>query len=745
MGIITNFSTYLAFIILAFLYLSCEQTEIEEGQKINMQVRLNELASLDTFPTNFTLSDQGVEFYRRLLKNENDVNQQQKLMIALIMNELNSGMLDSGIVHLNTLLDNPDSFFPRDKLYEILGILWQRKGELQNCLSNHSNESCIFPFSEKAVHIERDGSERAIKYYLQALTINPNNHIVKWLLNIAHASLDEYPEKVPIEYFIPLNRYEEYEAKIKFEENAELFGLNSFGLLGGVCVEDFDNDGLQDVFVTSYGLTDNVRYLKNTGNGFVDKTIESGLKGITGGVNVVQADYNNDGHVDIFISRGGWLREAGHHPQSLLRNNGDGTFTDVTFEAGLYFENPSHTACFADVNNDGWLDLFVGVESYNPEREDYSKLFLNNKNGTFTEVAEMSGVKVSGYVKAAIFADFDNDGWQDLFISVYGGGNILFANNTKNNNGKLLFSDISSESGIKEPINSFSINVFDYNNDGLDDILVFGYLIDLEKTNLASEYSNNSFPAVNPPRLYMNLGDMKFKDITQKVGLNRSIYAMGLNFGDLDNDGYTDLYIGTGHPDFRALWPNLLLRNNNGVNFQDITMSSGTGHLQKGHGVAIVDIDNDGRNDIFIQTGGFFSDDKYWDLLFMNKTQSDNNWIKIKVDGGSQNKSAIGTKLELEFTDNGVKRKVFSVVNSGGSYGASSLEKHIGLGTAKSIDKLTIYWASDPKKQEHFNIPSNEKILVNRKGDLQIVPVRKFSLDEHKQEHNKSNSKHMHH
>src|SRR5439155_19393742 len=222
----------------------------------------------------------------------------------------------------------------------------------------------------------------------------------RWLLNIAYQAVGGYPSLVPKQYLIRnLSRTKNASFPL-FIDIAHDVGADITGLAGGLCVEDFNRDGLLDLFATSWGLNDPVHFLVADGQGgYVDRSVQSGLKGIVGGPNCIHADYDNDGYEDIFITRGGWLGDGGAFPNSLLHNRGDGTFEDVTFAAGVGSKHPTQTAAWADFNLDGYLDLFVGNESgvglgWSSHR---SELFLNNHDGTFTEVSHKVGIDVDAF------------------------------------------------------------------------------------------------------------------------------------------------------------------------------------------------------------------------------------------------------------------------------------------------------------------------------------------------------------
>lgn len=213
-------------------------------------------------------------------------------------------------------------------------------------------------------------------------------------------TLGKYPAGVPEDVRIPPAIFESEAPFPKFPEVATIVGIGENSLAGGTIADDFDGDGLLDVMLSSWDVLRQCALYRNLGNGqFANITRKAGLEGVTGGLNIMQVDYNNDGWLDIYIVRGAWLGEMGLVPDSLLRNNGDGTFADVTEEAGLLSFHPALSAVWFDANNDGWVDLFVGNETLLPEHPHPCQLFLNKGNGTFTESAAAAGAAVGEFVR----------------------------------------------------------------------------------------------------------------------------------------------------------------------------------------------------------------------------------------------------------------------------------------------------------------------------------------------------------
>ncbi len=565
-----------------------------------------------------------------------------------------------------------------------------RMAEQRNCLSNHNADSCLVPIQGGGVHIWQTGSREAMGVLTNLLDNHPDNLAARWLLNIAAMTVGDYPGKVPSRWVIPPSTFNsEYDIK-RFVDVAGPAGLAVNELSGGSATEDFDGDGLLDVIVTSIGLRDQMHFFRNNGDGtFGDRTREAGLIGLTGGLNVVTGDFNNDGFVDVLVLRGGWMRDKGRYPNSLLKNNGDGTFEDVTEAAGVLSFHPTQTAAWFDFDGDGWLDLFIGNESSPGARNHPCELYRNNRNGTFTEMAQAAGVSTRAYVKGVAAGDFNNDGRPDLYLSIKGRANILFRNDGPDTNGGWRFIDVSAAAGVQMPMESFPTWFFDYDNDGWEDLFVGGYQI-TDVGDIAADYLGLPSKGTRA-KLYRNRGDGTFADVTGAAHLDHVLQAMGCNFGDLDNDGWLDFYLGTGDPDLLTIVPNRMFRNAEGRFFQDVTTSGGFGNLQKGHGVSFADLDNDGDQDVHEDMGGAVSSDVYPNVLFVNPGHG-NHWLKLQLVGVKANRAAMGARIKVTVKRPAGDRVIYRTVNTGGSFGCNPLRQEIGLGDATAITSVEIRW-----------------------------------------------------
>jgi len=465
-------------------------------------------------------------------------------------------------------------------LFDLLALAYLIKGENENCQNAHTAESCILPLQSGGIHQLPTGSTVAKEIY-ELLNQKYPSPKYSWLINLAAMTLDKYPDEVEESDLLTFPNWNmEQQNFPRFEEVAMNVGLAQNGLSGGTCVEDFNGDGHLDVFATSYGMEDQAKlFLSDGKGGYEDHTDAYGLTGIVSGLNCLHADYDNDGWVDILILRGAWLQAGGEHPNSLLKNMEGKGFKDVTRSSGVLSFHPTQTADWADYDQDGDLDLFIGNETARGTIHP-CELYQNQGDGTFVEVANQVGLATAvGFVKGCAWGDVNNDGWPDLYISLLGGPNMLFQNITGR------FTPMATVAGVAQPFFGFPCWFWDVNNDGLLDLFVSRY--DLRKLdNLAEDYAIElaGQPAVaETPRLYINKGDFKFEDGTEQYRLNRVMYSMGSNFGDLDNDGFLDFYVGTGAPDLSTVVPNRMFRNVGGTRFEEVTSAGNFGHIQKGH------------------------------------------------------------------------------------------------------------------------------------------------------------------
>jgi hypothetical protein len=486
-------------------------------------------------------------------------------------------------------------------------------------------------------------------------------------------------------------------------------------MAGGVALFDYNNDGLLDVFFTngahlpdldkSSARFHNCLY-RNNGNGtFTDVTKQAGLEGAYYSIGVAAADYDNDGHQDLFVT--------GVNGFQLFHNNGDGTFTDVTDKAGLRRTHPKLAGAFSvaagwfDYDNDGYLDLIVsnyldwsptndvvcttrGISAYCSPNS-YSGLpnllFHNNGDGTFTDVTEQSGLmKHVGKGMGVAFADYDNDGYIDIFVANDTYRNFLFHNNGNGTftEAGLLSGVAYSESGVS--VAGMGVDFRDVDNDGLPDIF---------ETDMFGE----GF------LLFRNLGSGIFEDVTSRsriTGPAKRLTGWGAGIYDLDNDGWKDIFTcnaaildnseaieGTPYK-----LRNSLFRNNGDGSFSDVSGLAGKDFQKRSahRGAAFGDLNNDGRIDVVTNSLGSPPE------LLLNRTQNGHHWLLIQLEGTLSNRDGLEAKIAI--TAGGMRQYNHATTSVG--YGSSSDRRvHFGLGKESKVQLLEVVWPSGIRQTLH--------------------------------------------
>jgi hypothetical protein len=402
--------------------------------------------------------------------------------------------------------------------------------------------------------------------------------------------------------------------------------------------------------------------------------------------------------MDLLVLRGGWEFPM---RKSLLRNNCNGTFTDVTDQSGLGATvTETNSAVWADIDNDGYLDLFIANE------KSPSQLFRNRGDGTFEDISHAAGIDQTAYSKGVTAADYDNDGYVDFYVSNLDGPNYLYHNNLDN-----TFTEIAKQAGVQAPGTGFATWFFDYDNDGWPDLFVTSYP-SFSPDEVVRSYMH--LPThVDTMKLYRNNRNGTFEDVTTQVGLDRVFIPMGSNFGDVDNDGFLDIYLGPGQPSFGAILPHELLRNDGGKKFVDITASSGTGDMHKGHGISFADLFRTGHEDIVANFGGAIPSDRHSLRLFENPG-NDNDWITMRLVGVKSNRAAVGARIKVTVENDGnTTRSIYRTVGYGSSFGGNPMEQHIGLGHGARITDIDIWWPASNTRQHFTNVPKDQYIQVN--------------------------------
>ncbi len=666
-----------------------------------------------------------------------------RLHYELAHNQLRLGFNEEAVASFKKSLELVQGFprsewppFARSVTYN-LGVACMRVGERANCVARHTAQSCILPIQGHGVHVDKEGSRQAMQWFREALANADEDDAAlrlsaRWLLHIAAMTIGEYPQALTEEERFPPEIFRAPVEFPRFHDVAPELGVNSFDTSGGAVGDDLDGDGWLDILSSTHSTDGQIRFFHNAGDGtFEERTEKANLKGIVGGLNLLQADTDNDGDIDVVVLRGAWLfGPAGEQPDSLLRNDG-GVFLDVSFRAGLVGEKhyPSQAGGFADYDLDGDLDLYIGNEA-SPDAHNPSQLFQNQGDGTFRDVAKEAGVENTLFAKGITWGDFDEDRYPDLYVS-----NLASPKRLYRNRGDGTFEDVAGKLGVAWPLKSFPVWFWDYDNDGHLDLYVSSYdqgqpdadfrLAPVVASILGEDFTRFGAEA---PRLYKGDGKGGFRDVAAEMGVADVTLPMGANFGDLDNDGFLDFYLGTGYPGYDGLIPNVMYWNRAAKSFDEVTIPGGFGHLQKGHGVSFADFDCDGDQDVFEQMGGAYPGDAFGNLLFENPGFG-NHWLKVRLVGVEENRFGVGARIRAEFLDQGVRRSVYRHVNSGGSFGCNPLVQHLGLGQAKKVEVLEIFWPRSGKTQVFREIPVDRRIEITEGSEeLRITEERAFRL-----------------
>ena len=592
-----------------------------------------------------------------------------------------------------------------------LGLAEFRLGEadkaaerFENIIQNYRRHSGAYYYLG-VYHLRHGNLEKAVTNFKESLRLKPRDPETLWNLWTAYSQLGGYPADLPEEFKIkPWGGFVTPNSVGRdslFTDMAANLKMDKVDGGRGSAWGDYDNDGDEDIVAVGT-YQPHVLY-RNNGNGtFTNVADQAGIADPRGGWGSLFADYDNDGFLDLYITRGGW---SGAAENTLYHNNGDGTFTDVTHTAGVADPQSSFCAAWADYDNDGFLDLYIADGVIGDGAANV--LYRNNGDGTFTNIAESAGVANTGNSLGTAWGDYDKDGYIDLHVVNFGQSNVLYRNN-----GDGTFTDVTSIAGMTLPVTDAFVTFFlDVDNDADLDIFIsnsgsFQAFIAGQITGAAPHDGDRQV-------LYRNNGDGTFTDVTRESGLYHAFGAMGANFGDIDSDGYLDIYLATGAPQMGRLERDALFRNNGDGTFTDATLALGLGNIGKGHGVTFGDVDTDGDVDIYVPVGGAFIGDQ-WHNLFYQNTGTGNNWLTLKLVGVKSNRDGIGAKVTLRVGDSVIYREV----SGGCGFGSTnSLSLEIGLGKHTKVDTLEIVWPSG-QVDTHRNLSVNQKRVITEGKSL---------------------------
>jgi Tfp pilus assembly protein PilF len=586
-----------------------------------------------------------------------------------------------------------------------LGLAEFRLGEankaaerFENIIQNYRRHSGAYYYLG-VYHLRHGAPEKAVANFKESLRLKPRDPETLWNLWTAYTRLGGYPEQLPEEFKIQLwegflNPNSVGQVSL-FTNIASDLKMDKVDGGRGSAWGDYDNDG--DLDIVAVGTYQPHVLYRNNGDGtFTNVAEQAGIADPRGGWGSLFADYDNDGYLDLYITRGGW---SGAAENTLYHNNGDGTFTDVTHIAGVADPQSSFCAAWADYDNDGYLDLYIADGVIGDGAANV--LYHNNGDGTFTNTADIAGVANTGNSLGTAWGDYDKDGYIDLHVVNFGQSNVLYRNN-----GDGTFTDVTAATGMNLSVTDAFVTFFlDVDNDA--DLDIFISNSGSFQAFIACQITGNATHDSDRQVLYRNNGDGTFTDVTRESGLYHAFGAMGANFGDINSDGYVDIYLATGAPQMGRLERDALFQNNGDGTFTDVTVDLGLGNVGKGHGVTFGDADADGDVDIYVPVGGAFIGDQ-WHNLFYQNTGVTYNWITLKLVGVKSNRDGIGAKVTLCAGDSVIYREA----SGGCGFGSTnSLSLEIGLGAHVRVDTLEVAWPSG-QVDTHRNLSVNQKLVV---------------------------------
>jgi tetratricopeptide (TPR) repeat protein len=521
-----------------------------------------------------------------------------------------------------------------------------------------------------------------------ALDANPDNAPARYWTWLAAQKLGGYPAEIPA-----ANRMEMKTGwnatSLEYEDIAARAGLDKTSGGRGIAVFDYDGDGRLDVAIAcAHG---GISLYRNNGDGtFKDVSVESGLYHAVNGFGMAAGDYNNSGYPSLAVVRMGFYGGM----IELWRNNGDGTFTDVSVASGISAWAPSFTCSWVDYDCDGKLDLFVCTNLGGLfDRKVQHKLYHNNGDGTFTERAQQAGIVSPWGAIGHSWGDYNNDGFPDLFLSNAIGRPQLFRNN-----GDGTFTDVTTAAQLDVPALAFNAQFCDVDNDGWLDIIQYTWSI--HEDTIHSMRTGSAPPYGHATRVYKNNRNGTFSVISPQLGLTECWGSMSGNAADINNDGYLDIVLGNGGPLVDRNEPMVVLEND-GKRFRNITFTAGLPFMGKGHGINCADLFGDGRLAILCATGGAYPGDLMTTSVFAPKHRP-GNYLSVVLEGTRSNRGAVGARLKL--TAGG--REQHRVINGGSNFGCLPPQQHFGLGDLEQVDLLEINWPSGIR-QILVSLPAN--------------------------------------
>ncbi len=595
--------------------------------------------------------------------------------------------LDRSIPLLERVIDSAIPFSPEElAAFFQLGKTLSRRGDFAKAIPHFQQ---VLKRTKDPTQTAETHREIGTCYYRSGNFIDAASHfyqaqqwvkdpIDQWMLKVA---LDQIPEssRPPLPRGVLFPGRSVARSPVEFRDIAPKLGIDRLNGNGTVAWGDYDGDGDLDLFLAGSGHFLAVYRNDGLDRKFTDVTKEVGLANVPSGYSLNLIDYDKDGKLDLYVCLNGW---SGPMKNKLFHNVG-GRFEDVSAASGADDDGDGFVSVWGDLDNDGWIDLVIA----NGVLKDGStpRVYRNNGDGTFRRMTPFQEPPQWGAIGIAL-GDYDKDGDLDIFIN----GLNDAPNRLYRNDGNWRFTEVTRQAGVtQEPHNGFVCFLFDYDNDGWQDLLTTSLAPwPAVVEGMRGDYSPGR-PHPDATRLFRNKGDGTFQDVTMQAGLFYPMGTMGAGVADLDNDGYMDIYFGTGDPQLTRLEPNRFFHNNGDGTFSEQDCGFARPG-NKGHGVAFVDIDNDGDLDLYAQLGGHYPGDRARNALYENHSKGNNHWLMLDLEGVRGDRFGIGAQVTVRAAGGW---QAFREVKGSEGFGATNPYRvHFGLGNRTLLESVEIRW-----------------------------------------------------
>lgn len=581
-------------------------------------------------------------------------------------------------------------------IYELMAL-----GYLRVAMQNEGKPFIIWPPSP---HDDPQYAQGAMQIYELILTKFPERVDVRWYYNLCHMMVGTYPDAVPADYYLPLDSLSGVASGAVYRDIAADLNINETRNGGPALWLDLDGDHDLDLITCSIDLDESIHVYRKSGSSYDDITAVSGVNGLAGGSTIAPADIDNDGDLDVFIGRGKHHGSYGQLPVSLLLNKGDCILEDIAIPSGMSELLSVADADWIDYDLDGDLDLFVATE--NNGNLSLPKLYQNQGDLTFAQVQkEVLPQIMLKPMRAVEMTQLCSDQRPDLLVTYKSQRPFLWS--ATDTTMRKTPSPMAAHQATS------TILPVDVDNDGDLDVIMLPHTLRMGEATATFASGLLARPPSPTTHLYINQADTAFVPAHDQLGglqYVESVYAA--TYFDADLDGDMDVYVSTGGQEVDELVPNRLFYNDGNGGFSEATITSGTGLISQSYGLAVANIDTDPLPEILINGGGFYEGDHGATVLFDAVGSTDNQWLRIKLEGRQDNHFGIGARVAIHCMLGDTTEKVYyHYPDPGHGLSTRQVDLPIGLGQARAIDKVVVDWPIGGR-QILTDIEVNQTIII---------------------------------